>query len=127
MTKPNKPRSLYITVPENVHRAAKAIAALEGRQLGDVVGDAISAYVADRFPQLGNLGSPRSSGNPKNLKNSKEPNPSRRPLATTGPGSVGYVAPPSLTEDEEPLSDPLPLARDDEDPFSDMAEDVEGN
>lgn len=124
MSKPNKPKSLYITIPDHLHRASKAAAALEGRLLADVVADAISAYVASRFPQLGaELGSPRSSGNPESLKNPREPkNPKspRQPQARTGPGSPGYVAPSrSLPVEDEYVSEPLPIAEDHENPFAD--------
>lgn len=114
MSHPNKPKCLYITIPENVHRAAKAVAALQGRQLGDVVADAISAYVADRFPQLGDLGSSKSSEKPKSPKSPKQP------PAVTGPGSPGYVAPVRSADDEPDEVGELPLARDDENPFEDM-------
>ncbi|GMV17103.1 MAG: hypothetical protein AMXMBFR56_53270 [Polyangiaceae bacterium] len=124
MSKPNKTKSLYISLPEHIHRAAKAIAALEGRLLSDVVTDAISAYVASRFPQLGgNLGSAKSSGNPESPKfprEPKSPKSPKSPQARTGPGSPGYVAPrPVAVEDEEPLCEPLPIAGDDENPFQD--------
>lgn len=119
MSIPNRSKSLYIHLPDHVHRVAKAVAALEGRLLSDVVADAISAYVASRFPKLGaDLGSPKSSGSPERPKNPKEPKPSRQPPATTGPGSPGYV-PPTPPAHEESLSEPLPIAGEDENPFQD--------
>lgn len=115
MTKPNKPKSLYIDLPEHVHRAAKAFAALEGRQLGDTVTDAILAHVACRFPQLGDLSSSTSSGDPKSHENFRKPKSAQ---ARTGPGSAGYVA-PTPPAYEESLSEPLPVAGADENPFQD--------
>lgn len=114
MENPNKLKS--VEIPQNVHRAAKVAAAAEGRRLADVVVDAISAYVAARLPQLrDHLASPRSSGKPKNPRN---PKPPCQPPATTGPGSVGYVA-PTPPAYEESLSEPLPVAGADENPFTD--------
>ncbi len=110
MKNPNKPKSLYIDLPEQVHRTAKAVAALEGRQLGDVVTDAILAYVASRFPQLGELGSPKLAGNPRSHENFTE---RKSPKSFTSPPSPG-----SQADDEEDVAEELPPAGDDENPFA---------
>lgn len=121
MKQPNKSKSLYIDLPEHVHRSAKAAAALEGRQLGDVVTDAILAYVASRFPNLGaDPGSPRPLGSPENPKNPTEPKPPKPPKsppAKSRPGSQAHV--PVVDGEAVDVSDELPPASPDENPFAD--------
>lgn len=106
---------LYVEIPTPLHRTIKVIAASEDRLLSEIVSEALSLYAEGRRPVLPSL--PEQPMPPKSPKPSKSP---RQPPATTGPGSPGYVPPRSVAvEDEEPLCEPLPLAKDGENPFAD--------
>lgn len=120
MTKTAQLKTLYVQVPAETHRAAKVRAVTEGRLLSDIVTEALQFYMETK---ASGLAQPTQASQPKALKEPTEPkNPKspRQAPATTGPGSPGYVPPRSPPlERDEPLSEPLPLARDDENPFQD--------
>jgi len=104
---------LYVEIPNPLHRAIKVIAASEDRLLSEIVCEALSFYALGRQSVLPNV--PEQPVPPKSPKNAKSP---KSPQARTGPGSLGYV-PPMPPAYEESLSEPLPLAKDGEDPFAD--------
>lgn len=114
MSEPKK--ILYVEIPNPLHRAIKVIAASEDRLLSEIVCEALSLYALGRQSVLPNV--PEQPVPPKSPKNAKSP---KSPQARTGPGSLGYVPPmPAVEgEGEESLSEPLPVATDDENPFAD--------
>lgn len=113
MSEPKK--ILYVEIPTPLHRTIKVIAASEDRLLSEIVSEALRLYAEGRQSVLPNL-----SGQPLPPKSPKLPKPPKQAPATTGPGSPRYVPPRSQPlERDEPLSEPLPVARDDENPFTD--------
>ena len=125
MAKTAQLKTLYVRVPAEIHRAAKIRAVTEGRLLSDIVTEALQFYLETK---ASGLAQPTQVSQPKSLKEPTEPkNPKshRPPPATLGPGSLGYVPPmPALEgEGEESLSEPLPIATDDENPFADDGSD----
>lgn len=103
-------RTLYVEIPASLHRQLRVRAAAEDQLLRDVVAAALAAY----------LEAAGTSSRGKASQPTRVSRPPRQPPATTGPGSPGYVPPKSPPlERDEPLSEPLPVARDDENPFTD--------
>jgi hypothetical protein len=106
----SKKRTLYVEIPENVHRGTKLAAVSQDRLLADVVTDALTEYLRARQPHEP---APEAAPRSRILRGFERPTP-----AISGPTAPDYRRPEPQQIQEPRHSEEFPLFKDgDPDPF----------